>query len=224
MVKIPVVREILEVNDRIAEENRAIFRENGVFVLNLMSSPGAGKTSLLERTIDALHEEIQIGVIEGDIQTSIDAMRISKKGIPAVQINTDDACHLDGNMIRAAFDSLDLKALDLLIIENVGNLVCPAEFDTGENHKVVILSIPEGDDKPAKYPLMFHEASVLLVNKMDLLPYIDCSVDVIKDTSMKINPHLEIFEVSCKTQEGLSNWYDWLRQKVHAFKKGSSEG
>jgi hydrogenase nickel incorporation protein HypB len=224
MVKIPVVREILEVNDRIAEENRAIFRENGVFVLNLMSSPGAGKTSLLERTIDALHEEIRMGVIEGDIQTSIDAIRISKKGVPAVQINTDDACHLDGNMIRAAFDSLDLKALDLLIIENVGNLVCPAEFDTGENHKVVILSVPEGDDKPAKYPLMFHEASVLLVNKIDLLPYIDCSIDVIKDTSLKINPNLEIFEVSCKTQEGLSKWYDWLRQKVHDFKKGSSEG
>lgn len=219
-MKISVVRDILEANDRIAEENRAIFRENEVFVLNLMSSPGAGKTSLLERTIDALHQEMHIGVIEGDIQTSIDAEKISKKGVPAVQINTDDACHLDGNMIRAAFDSLDLKALDLLIIENVGNLVCPAEFDTGEHHKVVILSVPEGDDKPAKYPLMFHEATVLLINKIDLLPYVNCSVDTIKDTCLKINPSLEIFEVSCKTQEGLSNWYGWLKQKVQAYKEG----
>ena len=223
MMKIPVVRDILEVNDRIAEENRAIFLENEVFVLNIMSSPGAGKTSLLERTIDALHKEIRIGVIEGDIQTSIDAMRISKKGVPAVQINTDEACHLDGNMIRATFDSLDLKALDLLIIENVGNLVCPAEFDTGENHKVVILSVPEGDDKPSKYPLMFHEASVMLINKIDLLPYVDCSVDTIKETSLKINPNLEIFEVSCKTHEGLSKWYEWVKQKVHECKQGKSE-
>lgn len=223
MMKIPVVRDILEVNDRIAEENRSIFIENEVFVLNIMSSPGAGKTSLLERTIDALHKEIQMGVIEGDIQTSIDAMRISKKGVPAVQINTDEACHLDGNMIRATFDALDLKALDLLIIENVGNLVCPAEFDTGENHKVVILSVPEGDDKPSKYPLMFHEASVMLINKIDLLPYVDCSVDTIKETSLKINPNLEIFEVSCKTHEGLSKWYEWVKQEVHACKQGKSD-
>ena len=213
-MKVAVVRNVLEANDRIAAENRAIFLENGVFVLNMMSSPGAGKTSLLERTIDALHDKMRIGVIEGDIQTDIDARRISKWGIPTVQINTNDACHLDGNMIRAALDSFDLKALDLLIIENVGNLVCPAEFDTGENEKVALLSIPEGHDKPSKYPLMFHEAGVLIINKIDLLPYIDCSLDTMKTAALKINPGLEVFEVSCKTQEGLAQWYGWLQNKV----------
>jgi len=215
-MKIPVIRNILEANDHIAAENRRMFAENKVFVFNLMSSPGAGKTSLLERTIDALHKDLRIGVIEGDVQTSIDAKKISKKGVPAVQINTDEACHLDGNMIRATLGSFDLQSLDLLIIENVGNLVCPAEFDTGENHKVVILSVPEGDDKPSKYPLMFHESSVLLINKIDLLPYVDCSIDKIKKSALKINPNLKIFEVSCKTQEGLSQWYEWVKKKVHA--------
>ncbi|MDY7038780.1 MAG: hydrogenase nickel incorporation protein HypB [Thermodesulfobacteriota bacterium] len=216
-MKIPVVRNILEANDRIAAENRKTFAENKIFVLNLMSSPGAGKTSLLERTIDALHKNLRIGVIEGDIQTSIDARKISKKGVPTVQINTDEACHLDGNMIGATLDSFDLKSLELLIIENVGNLVCPAEFDTGENHKVVILSVPEGDDKPSKYPLMFHESSVLLINKIDLLPYVDCSINKIKKSALKVNPNLKIFEVSCKTQEGLSKWYLWVKEKVQAY-------
>jgi len=221
-MKIPVVRNILEANDRIAAENRRTFAENKVFVLNLMSSPGAGKTSLLERTIDALHKDVRMGVIEGDIQTSIDAKKISKKGIPTVQINTNEACHLDGNMIRATLGSLDLKSLDLVIIENVGNLVCPAEFDTGENHKVVILSVPEGDDKPSKYPLMFHESSVLLINKIDLLPYVECSIDKIKKSALKVNPKLKIFEVSCKTEEGLSQWYGWVKKKVHAYTRRKS--
>lgn len=214
-MKIPVVRNILEANERIAQENRRTFRENGVFVLNIMSSPGAGKTSLLEHTIDALHEEIRMGVIEGDIQSSIDAKRISKKGIPTVQINTDGACHLDGNMIREALKSFSLKSLDLLLVENVGNLVCPAEFDTGENHKIMLLSVTEGDDKPSKYPVMFRESSVLLINKIDLLPYVDCNIDRMKKSSLKINPDLAIFEISCKTQEGLSQWYNWLRKKVN---------
>lgn len=216
-MKIPVIKNILEANDCIAAENRRIFAENGVFVLNLMSSPGAGKTSLLEHTIDALHRDIRIGVIEGDIQTSIDAKKISKKGIPTVQINTKAACHLDGNMIRATLGSLDLKSLDLLIIENVGNLVCPAEFDTGENHKVVILSVPEGDDKPLKYPLMFNESSVLLINKIDLLPYVDCNINKIKKSAIKVNPRLKIFEVSCKTKEGLSQWYQWVKEEVRYY-------
>jgi len=216
ILKIPVVRDILEANERIAVENRRIFDENGVLVLNLMSSPGAGKTSLLERTVDALNGEMQIAVIEGDIQSSIDAKRISKHGIPTVQINTDGACHLDGNMIQGAFSHLDLKSLDLLIIENVGNLVCPAEFNMGEDHKVMILSVSEGDDKPLKYPLMFRESSVLLINKIDLLPYVDCNPNKIKKSSLKINPDLVIFEVSCKTQEGLVKWYKWLRKKVNA--------
>lgn len=214
MLQIPVVRDILEANERIAAENREIFDENKVFVLNLMSAPGAGKTSLLERTVDTLNGEIRIGVIEGDIQSSIDAERLSKKGVSTVQINTDGACHLDGNMIRGAFSHLDLKSLDLLIVENVGNLVCPAEFKMGEDHKVMILSVSEGDDKPEKYPLMFHESSVLLINKIDLLPYVDCDVNKIKESSLKINPDLTVFEISCKTQEGLDGWYQWLRDMV----------
>ena len=214
MAQIPVVRDILEANERIAAENRRIFDENMVFVINLMSSPGAGKTSLLERTIDTLSGEIQMGVIEGDIQSSVDAERVAKKGVPAVQINTDGACHLDGNMIQGAFGHLDLKSIDLLIVENVGNLVCPAEFKMGEDHKVMILSVTEGDDKPEKYPLMFHESSVLLVNKIDLLPHIDCSIEKIKKVSLGINPNLEIFDISCKTGEGIDLWAEWLLSRI----------
>lgn len=213
-MKISVVRNVLEANDRIAQENRKIFKENNLFVINLMSSPGAGKTSLLEKTIDALKDDLTIGVIEGDIQSSHDAERIAKKGVTAVQINTDGACHLDGNMIRDTFGEFNFKELDLLVVENVGNLVCPAEFNVGEDLKTMILSITEGDDKPSKYPLMFHESKVLLVNKIDLLPYVDCSIDKIRKDSLKINPDLLIFEVSCRTGEGLEAWFDWLRDSV----------
>jgi hydrogenase nickel incorporation protein HypB len=160
-MKVSVVKNILEANDRIAQENRAIFDEKNLLVFNLMSSPGAGKTSLLEKTIVALKDHVHMGVIEGDIQSSQDAERIAEKGVPAVQINTGGACHLDGNMIRDTFQEFDLDALDLLVVENVGNLVCPAEFKVGEDFKVMILSVTEGEDKPAKYPLMFHESKVL---------------------------------------------------------------
>ncbi len=213
-MKVSVVKNILEANDRIAQENRAIFDENDLLVFNLMSSPGAGKTSLLENTIDALKEDLKIGVIEGDIQSSQDAERIAEKGIPAVQINTGGACHLDGNMIRDTFKEFDFDALDLLVVENVGNLVCPAEFKVGEDFKAMILSVTEGEDKPAKYPLMFHESKVLLINKIDLLPYVDCSVEKIKKEALKINPEMTIFEISCKTGEGLDAWYNWLREEV----------
>ena len=213
-MKVSVVKNILEANDRIAQENRAIFDEKDLLVFNLMSSPGAGKTSLLENTIDALKEDLQIGVIEGDIQSSQDAERIAEKGIPAVQINTGGACHLDGNMIRDTFKEFDFDALDLLVVENVGNLVCPAEFKVGEDFKAMILSVTEGEDKPAKYPLMFHESKVLLINKIDLLPYVDCSVEKIKEGALKINPGMTIFEVSCKTGEGLDAWYNWVREEV----------
>jgi hydrogenase nickel incorporation protein HypB len=213
-MKISVVRNILEANDRIAQQNRDLFDQYGLFVINLMSSPGAGKTSLLERTIEALKDDFRIGVIEGDIQSSQDAERIASKGVPAVQINTDGACHLDGNMIRETFGEIDLKELDLLVVENVGNLVCPAEFKVGEDYKVMILSVTEGDDKPSKYPLMFHESRVLLVNKIDLLPHVDCRVEKIKEDALKINPELDIFEVSCKTGEGLDPWYHWLGERV----------
>jgi len=213
-LKIPIVKNILEANERIAEENRKLFEKDKVVVVNLMSSPGSGKTSLLERTIDAVAGRIRMGVIEGDVQSTRDAERIAEKGIPAVQINTDGACHLDGNMIRNALPNFDLSQLDLLVVENVGNLVCPAEFNVGEDYKVMILSVAEGADKPEKYPLMFHESSVLLINKVDLLPYVDCSVEAIRDISLRINPKLEIFEISCKTGEGINQWADWLSRKM----------
>jgi hydrogenase nickel incorporation protein HypB len=215
-MKIPVVKQILEANDRIADQNRAIFDEKGLLVINLMSSPGAGKTTLLEKTIDALKTMLRIGVIEGDIQSTHDAERIALKGVPAVQINTGGACHLDGNMIRDTFPEMDLNNLDLLVVENVGNLVCPAEFRLGEDFKVMILSVTEGDDKPSKYPLMFRESSVLLINKIDLLPYVDCSLAKIREEALKINPHLTVFDVSCKTGEGLALWTDWLKKSVEA--------
>lgn len=215
-MKISVVKDILEANDRIAQENRAIFDEKGLVVFNLMSSPGAGKTSLLEQTIDGLKDHLRMGVIEGDIQSSQDAERIARKGIPVVQINTGGACHLDGNMIRDTFKDFNFDDLDLLVVENVGNLVCPAEFQVGEDFKVMILSVPEGEDKPSKYPLMFHESKVLLINKIDLLPYVDCNIETIKEQALKVNPHLTMFEISCKTGEGLDAWYSWLKEAVRS--------
>ena len=217
-MKISVVKNILEANDRIAQENRAIFDENNLMVINLMSSPGAGKTSLLEKTIDSLKNDLKIGVIEGDVQSSKDAERIAQKEIPVVQINTGGACHLDGNMIRDTFKEFNFEDLDLLVVENVGNLVCPAEFKVGEDFKAMILSVPEGDDKPSKYPLMFHESKLLLINKIDLIPYLDCSIENIKKEALKVNPHLTIFEISCKSGEGLDVWYNWLKEVVKARK------
>jgi len=217
-MKVTVVKNILEANERIAAENRKLFDQKGLTVINLMSSPGAGKTSLLERTIEILREEVRIGVIEGDIQSSKDADRIAKKNVPVVQINTDGACHLDGNMIRATFDDINLDELDLLVVENVGNLVCPAEFKVGEDFKAMILSVTEGEDKPAKYPLMFRESSVLLINKVDLLPYLDIKLESIREEALKVNPHLIIFAVSCKTGDGMREWCSWLKDQV----KGSA--
>jgi len=212
-MNVKVVSRILEANDRIAGENRKIFKESGIYVLNLMSAPGAGKTTLLETTIKALKGRKRIGVIEGDIETDRDAQRIASHGVPVVQINTKGACHLDANMIREAITGFPLEEIDLLFVENVGNLVCPAEFDVGENEKVMILSVTEGDDKPLKYPLMFQESAALLLNKIDLLPYIDCSIERIRDDVAKLNPKIKIFETSCKTGEGLDGWYDWLTSK-----------
>jgi hydrogenase nickel incorporation protein HypB len=214
-VKIKMVSRILEANDRIASENRRKFNEAGVFVINLMSAPGAGKTSLIEQTIKALHNNLRIGVIEGDIAGTDDAQRIEVLGIPVIQINTGSACHLDANMINDVIDDLPIKDLDLLIVENVGNLVCPAEFKIGENMKGMILSVAEGDDKPLKYPLMFQESSVLILNKIDLLPYTDADIEKIKRDSLSLNPSLKIFEVSCKTGEGLAQWTDWLQTVAH---------
>ena len=213
-MKVKVVTQILEANDRIAEENRKIFDKSGVYVINIMSAPGAGKTSLLEKTIKEISGKTKIGVIEGDIAGSDDAKRIKNLGIPVVQINTGGACHLDANMIREVIEDFPLKGLDLLIIENVGNLVCPAEFKVGEDIKVMLLSITEGDDKPLKYPLMFQESSALVLNKIDLLPYTNADVGKIKKNSLSLNPKLKIFEVSCKTGEGMSKWVKWLQSLI----------
>jgi hydrogenase nickel incorporation protein HypB len=213
-IKVPVVQNILEANERLAALNRERFDKAGIYAINLMSSPGAGKTSLLEKTIDGLAGRLKMAVIEGDLQTAYDAERIQKKGVQAVQINTDGGCHLDGNMIQIAMDSLDLTDVDLLVIENVGNLVCPAEFNLGEHDKVTILSVTEGDDKPMKYPLMFQIASVLLVNKIDLLPYVNCSMETIRERARQLNAKQHVFEISCRTGEGLDPWLHWLESKV----------
>lgn len=218
-MKIPVVKNILGANQQIANQNRKIFAEKKIYAINLMSSPGAGKTTLLERTLSFLKDSYNIGVIEGDIQDTCDSARIAEIGVPAVQINTEGACHLDANMIRNALPSLDIDSLDLLIVENVGNLVCPAEFDIGEADKVMILSVTEGDDKPQKYPLMFSLATVLLINKTDLLPYCSFDIKKAKEVAMKIRPDIKIFEVSCKDGSGLSPWFDWLSQRVDKARK-----
>jgi hydrogenase nickel incorporation protein HypB len=209
----------LAANDRIAVDNRELFDKNKVYVINLMSSPGAGKTSLVERTILALRDKYKIGVIEGDIQDTYDADRIAKLDIPVVQINTGGACHIDGNMIREALPTFDLSKTDLLIVENVGNLVCPAEFKIGENVKIMLLSTPEGADKPAKYPLMFQESAALLINKIDLMPYVDFDLKKAKRDALSLHKDLKIFEVSCKAATGLDAWIAWLTQRIDAFKK-----
>ncbi len=217
-MKVTVVKNVLDANERIAAENRKLFDQKKIYVINLMSSPGAGKTSLVEKTITALRDCYRIAVIEGDIQDTYDADRVAALGIPAVQINTGGACHIDGNMIREALPALNLDQIDLLISENVGNLVCPAEFKIGENAKVMILSTPEGADKPAKYPLMFQESAVMIINKIDLAPYVDFDLEKAKRDALTLNRNLKIFEVSCKTGQGLENWVQWLAGQIEAFR------
>jgi hydrogenase nickel incorporation protein HypB len=211
-LKVKVATKILEANDRIALENRRIFDKAGLFVINLMSGPGAGKTSVLEKTL--LQSGLRIAVIEGDIAGSDDAVRIEKLDAPVVQINTGGACHLDANMIYEVLADLPLDKVDLLFIENVGNLVCPAEFKVGEDIKVMVLSIAEGHDKPLKYPLMFQESSALILNKMDLAPYLDVDIGKIKKDSLSLNPRLKIFEISCKTGQGIPAWIEWIRNQA----------
>jgi hydrogenase nickel incorporation protein HypB len=214
-MKINVVSKILEANERIAGENKKLFDFTGTLVINIMSAPGAGKTTLLQKTIKHLNSAVRIGVIEGDIQGTYDAEQISSLGIPVVQINTGGACHLDASMISEALESMDLKDIDLLIIENVGNLVCPAEFNVGEHMKVMLLSLSEGHDKPLKYPLMFQESKALVVNKLDLKPYVDADPEKIKKDALSLNSSLKIFELSCKTGEGIEAWTNWLKE-THA--------
>lgn len=213
MVKVRLATPVLQENNEAARENRTLFQEQGLFVLNLMSSPGSGKTSTLERTIEHMGD-LKLAVIEGDIYTTRDAERIEARGVPVVQINTAGACHLDARMIKPALDDFDLGALDLLIVENVGNLVCPAEFDLGEDARAVVLSVAEGNDKPMKYPLIFRLARVALINKVDLLPYTDCDVAELERDMTLINPDLRMFRVSARTGEGFAPWVEWLASQV----------
>lgn len=214
MSVITIERKILEKNDEIAKQNRDLFLRHGIFVLNLISSPGSGKTSILERTIVHLGGNIKLAVIEGDVQTDLDAQRIARYNVPAVQIVTRGGCHLEANLVRDALRNLDLAGVQLLIIENVGNLVCPSGFDLGETHKVVISSVTEGDDKPLKYPEIFHRASALVINKTDLLPYVPCDINVLRGNALRVNPSLKIFETSCTTGVGIQEWCGWLESQV----------
>ncbi|MHB8909455.1 MAG: hydrogenase nickel incorporation protein HypB [Syntrophales bacterium] len=214
---IDVREEILADNREEAGDIRAELKRHGVFMLNLMSSPGSGKTSLILRTIGALKGAFRIAVIEGDIDAMVDAEKVAREGIPAVQIRTGGACHLDAPMIAAALKELDLATLDCIIIENVGNLVCPAEFDTGAARRAVILSVPEGDDKPLKYPLIFSVSDLLVVNKTDYLEGSDFHPDVLRERVLRLNPGIRIISLSCRTGEGVSEWIGWLRGEIESF-------
>lgn len=212
-MKIPIVENILSANERLADENRRMLAEKGILVVNVMSSPGAGKTSLILRTIEALREQMRIGVIEGDVASRVDADTIEQLGVPVVQINTGGTCHLDANMIRGSLDQLPLDDLDLLVIENVGNLICPTDFALGEALKVMIPSVPEGDDKPYKYPAMFAAVDAIVVNKVDLLPYLEFDLAAFRRLVQGLNPDVQVFQVSCKTGEGIETWTDWLASR-----------
>jgi len=212
--RVAVVENILGANERLAQSNRARLDEAGVYALNFMASPGAGKTSLIERTVQALAGEMRLAVVDGDIATSLDADRAAAAGARAVQINTGGDCHLDAVMVQQALSQLDLEDIDLLIVENVGNLVCPASFALGTHKSVLIASIPEGDDKPYKYPAMYRGVDALVINKIDLLPYIDFDMDFFRRGVEALNPGLVTFELSCRTGEGLPAWLDWLREEV----------
>ncbi|CAG0958668.1 Hydrogenase maturation factor HypB [Geobacteraceae bacterium] len=216
--KIAVEIDILARNNRYAAGNRALFAAKGIFVLNLVSSPGSGKTTTLERTLKDLGGRYRCAVIEGDQQTDNDAQRIAATGVPVKQINTGAGCHLDAHMVAHAAEEFALDHLDLLLVENVGNLVCPASFDLGEHHKVVVLSTTEGEDKPLKYPNMFHAADVMLLNKVDLLPYVDFDVEKCKEMARRVSPNITIFEISSRTGQGMDAWYGWLAGRIAAVK------
>jgi hydrogenase nickel incorporation protein HypB len=212
--KIAVGTHILAKNDRLAAANRELFSRLGVFALNLVSSPGAGKTSLLERTLTDLADKLRLAVIEGDLQTDRDGARIAATGASVVQINTGAGCHLDAHMVGHAAEQLELAGIDILFVENVGNLVCPAAFDLGEHHKVVVLSVTEGEDKPLKYPGIFRAADVMLLNKVDLLPHLEFPVVQCLEMARRVNPDITIFQVSARTGQGMDAWYGWLAEQM----------
>ena len=216
-MEIDIQKKVLEVNDTEADSNRKYFKDKNVFVLNMMSSPGSGKTEILCRTLAKLMPGVRVGVVVGDICTTNDADRLEVTGAKVTQINTDQFggdCHLAAHLIIASAKQLGCEDLDLLIVENIGNLVCPAEFDIGEDTKVVVLSVTEGEDKPLKYPLMFRVADAAILNKIDLLPYLDFDAELVKDNMKQVHPHLPIFEMSAKTEEGFESWIEWVKIKV----------
>ncbi|MCL2826983.1 MAG: hydrogenase nickel incorporation protein HypB [Eggerthellaceae bacterium] len=217
MTHIDVKQPILSKNERLAQENRELFARNKVYVLDMLASPGSGKTSTILATIDALRDEFNIAVIEGDIASSVDAEKIKAQGIAAVQINTGGACHLESDMVRRAVEVLDLARLDLIIIENVGNLVCPTDFDLGENAKVMILSVPEGDDKPLKYPGVFQVSVAVILNKVDTLPVFDFDCDVFNASVKQLNPMAPIFPICATKGEGVEEWAGWLAERIRAI-------
>ena len=208
---IPIEQDILKANNLLAQRNRGYFEAKKIITLNMVSSPGSGKTTLLEKTIDDLKNELTFFVIEGDQQTMNDANRIDATGTPVIQINTGNGCHLDADMINKAVKKLEVKDNSLLLIENVGNLVCPSLFDLGEAYRVVIISVTEGDDKPIKYPNIFHSSDICIINKIDLLPYVNFNIDKAKEYALKVNHHMQFFELSAKSGEGINKWYEWLK-------------
>lgn len=216
MAHIDIKQPILDKNDKLATENRELFAKHNIFVLDILASPGSGKTSTILATIDALRDEFNIAVIEGDIASSVDAEKIKAQGIAAVQINTGGACHLESEMIRKAVEVLDLDRLDLIIIENVGNLVCPTDFDLGENAKVMILSVPEGDDKPLKYPGVFQVSDAIILNKVDTKPVFNFDDEAFRSSVIQLNPQAPIFPISATKGEGVEAWAEWLADKIRA--------
>jgi len=218
MSVLTIERKVLEKNDEIASRNRELFRRNKMFVVNLVSSPGSGKTSVLEKTLERLRDQVRVAVVEGDVQTDFDAQRVAKFNVPVVQIVTNGGCHLEAKLVEDAVAKMDLSGVQVLVIENVGNLVCPANYDLGEAMKIVVASTTEGDDKPLKYPAMFRNASVLIINKIDLLPFANSNLDLLRRNALQINPHLKIFETSCVTGEGIAEWCAWLKREAGSGK------
>ena len=214
-----ISEDILGANEEKARQNQSRLDKHNILAVNVMSSPGAGKTSLILQTISGLKKKARIGVIEGDVASTLDANKVHELGVPVIQINIPGGCHLDANMMENALNNLPLEDIDLLLIENVGNLICPAEFALGEHKRVMLLSLPEGDDKPYKYPLMFTEADVVLINKIDLLSYLEFNIPAFREAVIGLNPKAKIFQVSCKTGEGLEDWFSWLLDDIGKMKR-----
>lgn len=213
-MEVKIVRRLMKANDDWAQRTRKVLADNKIFCLNFISSPGSGKTAILEQTIDRMREVFKILVLEGDLATTRDGDRIQKHNVPVVQLLTEGSCHLDASLVHHALEEIDLSSLDILFIENVGNLVCPSEFDIGESAKIAVLSLPEGDDKILKYPKLFRDASCVILNKIDLLPYLDYHKEQVYQDLHKLNPNVPVFELSAKTGQGMEQWISWIAQQI----------